>query len=54
MHPVCCGEFVSRNPFKYNQRFCPECAVHLGLGVVAVTPRLLDNMHQESTYEMRV
>jgi len=29
--PAQCGEFVSRLPFKYNQRFCPECAVRIGL-----------------------
>jgi hypothetical protein len=29
--PACCGEFISRYPFKYNQRFCPECAVRIGL-----------------------
>jgi hypothetical protein len=29
--PFKCGEFVSLWPFKYNQRFCPECAVRLGL-----------------------
>jgi hypothetical protein len=29
--PARCGEFVSRYPFNYNQRFCPECAVRMGL-----------------------
>jgi hypothetical protein len=35
--PFNCGDFVSRFPFKYNQRFCTDCALRNRVVVVGMS-----------------